>query len=204
MNLRELSPFLPGGTLTLFEAWLCPFHFRIIVTRPRQSKLGDFRMGPGEERSVITINGDLEPHQFALTLTHEIAHLMTFAEHGYRIRPHGPEWKRCFGYLLRQLAAIETLPLKFRRALRRHAIRPKSASVLDPELYRIILELQGVEGQCLDHVPIGAEFVFRGLRFRKLSTARSRCECRELTSGQLYRISRMALIDDQVPSASHG
>ena len=204
MNLSELSPYVPTGTLTLFEAWLSVYHFRIVVTRPRHSKLGDFRMGAPDEPAVITVNGDLEAHQFALTLTHEIAHLMTFSAYGGRVRPHGCEWKQCFGYLLRQLAAIETLPLKFRRALRKHATRPKSASVLDPDLYRVLLELQGVESQCLDHVPIGAEFRFRGLRFRKLSTARSRCECRELTTGQLYRISRMALIDETMTQSAEG
>ena len=93
MDLSPLKEFLPPKTLPLFEAWLTPHPFRIVVTRPRRSKLGDFRSSPYEDRPTITVNGDLESHQFALTLTHEIAHLMTFEKYGHRIRAHGPEWK---------------------------------------------------------------------------------------------------------------
>ena len=90
MHLTELLPFLPNGTLPLFEAWLCPYHFRIVVTRPRRSKLGDFRMGtadggPSSRLMVISNPTSL------LTLTHEIAHLMTFTEHGWSVRPHSVE-----------------------------------------------------------------------------------------------------------------
>ena len=194
MDLSPLEQFLPPKTLPLFEAWLTPHPFRIVVTRPRRSKLGDFRSSPYEDRPTITVNGDLEPHQFALTLTHEIAHLMTFEKYGHRIRAHGPEWKSCFGMLLTQLAAIESLPITYRRALLAHAQRPKSASVYDPALYRILRQLSGDDGLVLDDLPSGSRFIFQSREFEKISTARSRCECLELSTGLRYKISKIASV----------
>ena len=194
MDLSPLKNYLPNDTLALFEAWLTPHPFEIVVTRPRKSKLGDFRSSPYEDRPTITINGDLERHQFALTLTHEIAHLMTYEKYGRRAKAHGREWKTCFGALLEQLAAIETLPTDFRRAVRRHAKRPKSASVYDPELYDVMRRLNGDHSTILDELPAGALFSFQGRQFKKVSTARTRCECLEMHTGIRYRISKIASI----------
>ena len=199
MDLSPLKKFLPPNTRPLFEAWLTPYPFRIVVTQPRRSKLGDFRSSPYEDRPTITINGDLECHQFALTLTHEIAHLITYEKYGPKTRAHGSEWKSCFAQLLRQLAAIESLPIEYRRALHAHARKPKSASVYDPDLYRTLRRLSGDDGFVLDDLPQKGRFHFQGREFQKLSTARSRCECVEVSTGLRYKISKIATVKPVVP-----
>lgn len=44
----------------------------------------------------ITINQNLNKYAFLLTLVHEIAHLITYVNHGWNVKGHGPEWKNCF------------------------------------------------------------------------------------------------------------
>ena len=119
---------------------------------------------------------------------------MAFERYGRRIKAHGREWKSMFGFLLRQLAAIETLPTDYRRALQAHARSPKSASVYDPALYRILRQLNGDNGLVLDDLEPGRRLYFQDREFEKVSTARSRCECREISTGLRYKISKIATI----------
>ena len=44
MDLSIIQPLLPtGDVLPLMEAWTAPYDFDLKITRPRKSKLGDFR-----------------------------------------------------------------------------------------------------------------------------------------------------------------
>ena len=112
----------------------------------RRSKLGDFRRPRHGRGAQITVNRDLPPLQFLLTLTHEIAHLHAFGSHRRRIRPHGKEWKNCFAVLLRELAAVETLPHDYRNALLEHASNPRATAQQDLKLWAVLQEIEAPEG----------------------------------------------------------
>ena len=53
-----------------------PVHFKI--SKPRKTKLGDFRIDPGKKLPTITVNGNLNEYSFLVTTIHEFAHLHTF------------------------------------------------------------------------------------------------------------------------------
>ena len=176
-ELSNWEPRVPAEARALIRGWLAPFDCLVFITRSRISKYGDFTPAQRGRRAVITVNGDLTPFRFMLTLTHEIAHLMTWRNHGRRVKPHGPQWKRTFGELLGALAQLEALPDALKTALGNHAKKPKSTASYDPDLNRVLRMLEGDDAPCLDELELGQEFFFRGRHFRKLTSDRTRCVC---------------------------
>ncbi|MBV70862.1 MAG: hypothetical protein CMH52_05880 [Myxococcales bacterium] len=195
MDKRELHNWLPDGVTPLFERWLKAHPVRVHLKAPRQTRLGDFSVPRRGDMPAITLNTDLSPFQFMVTLTHEIAHLYTWYHHGGRVQPHGPEWRREFRDLLLELAAVKTLPIPLRGALRKHARKPASATHHDPHLLNTLRLLDGDDSLYLSDIPIGGQFVFRGRHFRKIREARTRCRCVEESSGVEYHIAKVAPVE---------
>ena len=81
MSVTAIEKHLDPALLPLIRKWLAPYRVRILLTRTRQSKHGDFRAAYRTREATITLNRDLKPLQFLLTLTHEIAHLMVWHEY---------------------------------------------------------------------------------------------------------------------------
>ena len=194
MDLEALDPFLPPDTRPLVEKWLAPHAVRLVVKRPRKTKRGDFTPPQRGKMPTLTVNADLSPLQFMLTLTHEIAHLMVWAEKGNTRRPHGAGWKRCFGRLLDELATVDSLPAEYREAIGAHGRNPKSSAHCDVRLLEVLRRLEGGDDHWLDDVSVGGHFSFRGRRFEKLKSNRSRCLCRDLDDGQKYHIAKTASV----------
>ena len=81
---------MPENSIEFIEGILEKEKISIKIVNQRQTKHGDFRrLSSGQYQ--ITINNNLNPHQFLLTLIHEIAHHVTFQKYG-RVKPHGKEW----------------------------------------------------------------------------------------------------------------
>ena len=137
-----------------------PVRFRLQLKKPRRTKLGDFRPPRRGQLPHITVNVDLPPHAFLVTLTHEIAHLLTWNQFGSRVQPHGPEWRNCFAQLLEQLAHLECLSAPFRRGLTQHAQRPMSSTHRDPEFYRLLRILDGMTVTLLDELRSALTFIW--------------------------------------------
>jgi len=197
MDFRTIQPLLPtNDVLPLIEAWTAPYDFDLKITRPRKSKLGDFRPPKPGKRSSITMNGNLGPYQFLTTFIHELAHLITWEKHGRRAAPHGKEWKQCFGALLISLAEAHPWPEVYKKAILEHATRPKSAVGGDPGLQKILLQLDGKDDEVLlqDLAP-GAEFNFKTRRFRYQKRHRTRALVLDLRNKRLYTIPLVARID---------
>ena len=71
--------------------WLQQHPVRVHVVRPRRSKLGDYRSGTAGKPHRITVNNDLNPYAFLVTLVHEFAHHTAFERTRGWKDPHGPE-----------------------------------------------------------------------------------------------------------------
>ncbi|MEE2757343.1 MAG: SprT-like domain-containing protein [Myxococcota bacterium] len=200
MHQRDLDSLLPDGVSPVFNRWLNAYAVRLRLKAPRQTRLADFSVPGLGEIPTITLNTDLAPFQFMVTLTHEIAHLYTWYRHGSRVRPHGPEWRKEFRERLLELAAVKTLPTALRGALRKHARKPTSATHHDPHLLNTLRLLDGDDSLCLTDIPIGGQFLFRGRLFRKVKDARTRSRCVDQSSGIEYHISKVAPVE-RVPIA---
>jgi SprT protein len=195
VNSAWLDSYIPRETTPLISRWLDGHSLTIQLKRPRRSKLGDFRAASGGKAPCISVNIDLRPHQFLVTLTHEIAHFLNWSENGRFVAPHGPQWKACFGRLLTELSTVSTLPDALRAALRNHAGKPKSATHYDQAFATAIAAADGDETLRLDDIPTGGFFKFRERLFRKIKSNRTRCRCIEVNTRIEYRISRIAPVD---------
>ena len=195
MRLTNLKSHLDPQLLPLIAQWLKPYTVRVVLTRVRLSKHGDFRPGRYGTPCVITLNENLKPFQFLLTLTHEIAHLMVWHQFGATVKPHGKAWRQCFGKLLQTLATEPCLPKCFRVAIDEHARRPSSSSARDLKLMRVIRTLENADIVWLSDLDVGDRFQFRGHPFVKLKDNRTRCKCRHLISNALYHVSKTAEVE---------
>ena len=174
-----------------------PFQFQI--TRSRKSKLGDFRYRRDREIQTITINSDLNPYQFLLTLIHEIAHLHAFKNFGFNVSPHGIEWKKTFSELMSPILIDSIFPIDLLIPLRKHMKNPKASSAGDLFLMKEMSKYDSNRHEeksiFLSDLKPGNKFLLAGREFEKGETRRTRVLCLEVKSGRKFLIAQLAKVE---------
>jgi SprT protein len=165
------------------------------VTKPRSSKLGDFRPAPRGGIHKISINGNLNTYQFLITLIHEIAHLDAHEKWGLKHQPHGAEWQMTYAQLLRPFVNQPgVFPETLIPALERHLARPTASSCADQELARALkaYDTNSLPTITVEALPMGTRFIIGKKLFEKGQLARTRYLCKEVLSGKMYRVHPLA------------
>ena len=148
-------------------------------------------------RHQITINSNLNPYRFLVTLLHEIAHYEAYQQHGSKIKPHGKEWKLTFQRLALPFLRPEIFPIQVLPFLAQYFKNPKASSDSDVLLSRSLIEFDPPNKKTfIFEVIEGAKFkTHNGKLFRKGKKRRTRYEATELQSGRLYSFSPNAEIE---------
>ena len=199
--LKLLKGRVPENALSYcFSLWEeNPFTF--VISKTRSSKLGDFRYRSDQETQKITINNDLNPYQFLITFVHEVAHHRVYAQHQICKKPHGPEWKRTFRFLMAPVLHDRIFPLDVLIPLRMHMTNPKASTGADyflmKELNKYNTPGNRLQGVLLGDLKIGAKFELKSRIFLKLEVRRTRVLCREVATGKRYLISSHAEVEMQ-------
>src|SRR5215510_12018967 len=115
--LHALSEYLPAGSYEMVSHYLRTHKVHLTITKARATVLGDYRNAWGSKNHRITVNGNLNPYSFLVTLLHELAHLHTFMSHGNHVQSHGKEWKKAFSDLLADFIRSGIFPDDIRKAL---------------------------------------------------------------------------------------
>ena len=190
--LEELSSFLPPGTYEKVAGHIVRHRVHLTVKRARATVLGDYRhAGPGSNHR-ISVNGNLNPYAFLITLLHELAHLFTFDRHGNRVAPHGREWKSIFGNLLSEFVSQGVFPEDIRQALSKTLDNPAASTCADDSLMRVLRRYDPVShGTVLvEDLAPGSRFRIRGGRvFVRGERVRKRIRCTEEATGRVYLFS---------------
>ena len=76
--IDHLQNFLPPNTYEPVLEYLQHYKVHLTVTRERKTILGDYRHQTHHANHRISVNGNLNPFSFLVTLLHELAHLLTF------------------------------------------------------------------------------------------------------------------------------
>jgi hypothetical protein len=172
--------------------------FHIVVTRPRKTKLGDFRHPRPGEVPRLTVNGNLEPNNFLITLVHEVAHLKIWRKHKNTVKPHGDEWKNCYSALLTGFLGKGFFPENLEKALLAHVKMPKYTSVADQQLMRALrLEMNEAgtdDAKYVEDLSKGQAFYLQNRIFVIEEKLRKNYLCKELPSGKKYRVSALARV----------
>ncbi|MFZ9695110.1 MAG: SprT-like domain-containing protein [Chitinophagaceae bacterium] len=190
--IDHLSHYLPAGTSGIVMDYLHHYKVHLTITRERQSILGDYRHKTHSSHHRISINGNLNPYAFLVTLLHELAHLLTFEKYGNRVSAHGAEWKSLFSGLLKNIVEQKLLPADIELELLRTLLNPAASSCAEEGLIRVLRKYNPAkEGHCLlEELSVGAMFRIRdGRVFSKEAKLRKRYKCREQVTGTYYLFS---------------
>lgn len=196
---NRLQPFLPNGTAELVAQKLSAHALQLTITKPRNTKKGDYRPPPAHAsgKHRISINEDLNPYAFLITLLHEVAHLQTHEKYNLNhIKPHGPEWKWHFRTLLKPFQDCGCFPEHLDQALTHYMQNPAAATCSSPELTRALSQYDpGKDHEAfISDIKMKGYFLWRNRRFQRLNKQRTRYEALEVDSGRYYRFSQQARV----------
>ena len=157
------------------------------VKAERKTRHGDYRK-LSNGRHQITINSNLNPYRFLITLIHEIAHFEVYKLHGRNIKPHGKEWKQKFQHLILPFLNPKVFPESLLPLLANHFKNPKASSDTDLQLSFALKQFDKSNGlQYVFEIPFGQEFrLYNGKIFKKGHKRVKRFECVEVNTGKLY------------------
>lgn len=190
--ISALQQYLPPNTYEAVLHYLQFYKVHLTIARERKSILGDYRHRHGQQTHRISVNGNLNPYAFLVTLLHELAHLLTFEKWGHSVAAHGREWKMVFGQLLAQFIEHNVFPDDIRNVLLQSLHNPAASSCADEALLRSLRRYDAKAGHALfvEDVPSGALFqTHDGRVFQKGEKVRKRFRCLEVATKRLYLFS---------------
>lgn len=193
---NQVLKFIPEQAHSQFKALLAKDNLVIKVKQERKTKHGDYRQ-LSNDKHQITVNANLNPYRFLITLIHEIAHFEAYTKFGRFIKPHGKEWKLTFQHLMLPFLRPEVFPLELLPLLAKHFKNPKASSDTDTQLALALKQFdEGEDKTYVSEVPLGKSFkLYNGRVFTKGSTRRKRIECVEVKTGKLYLFNPNAEVE---------
>ena len=165
------------------------------IKKPRSSKLGDYRSPAFNGRHTISINKDLNQYAFAVTLLHELAHLLCFNQFRGRVKPHGLQWKCIFIELANPYLQQEVFPKDVQTALENYFRNPAASTCGDPYLLKVLGKYDKEPSVLVETVAEGMVFELEnGRTFLMGKRRRTRYSCICQDSKREYLVSGVAKI----------
>ncbi len=185
-----LKPYLPEQALEAAFELIKHYHIHLKIVNERVTRHGDYTKGL-DGKHLITINSNLNPYRFLMTLIHEIAHLVAFQKYGGTIKPHGIEWKQTFRLLMLPFLRPEVFPDRLLPLLANHFRNPSASSDTDERLsiaMRLYDTVEKGSNQCFVYeIPLGSHFkTHNGKVFKRGPLRVKRFECLEVATGRLF------------------
>ena len=189
--LEYLSRYIPEASAQRMFDYLNQYKVHLTITKERRSILGDYRHATHYQNHRISINGNLNKYSFLITLIHEIAHLVTFVQHGNRVSAHGREWKDLYAELLQNFLDPAIFPADVLHQLKKAMPDLPASSCSDEELMRVLKKYDKDNGlRMVEQLPEGTLFAIDDNKlFRKGKKLRKRFHCVELKTGRQYLFS---------------
>ncbi len=190
--------FVPFKAIPFIEFLINEHNFTLKIVKQRETKHGDFRSLPNG-KFQITINNNLNKHQFLLTLVHEIAHHVTHQKFG-TAKPHGKEWKAVFQHLMLPFLNPGIYPIELLPYLANYLKNPKASTDSDAKLSLALKGNTAAIGKYFVFaIPFGSFFIFKGFIYKRGNKRRTRYECLNTVSKKIYLFhqnAEVALCDE--------
>ena len=203
---QALQDYLPPGCAAPVADWFGLHPVKLRITRVRRSKLGDFRNGGAESVPVISVNHNLNPYSFLVTLLHEMAHAEVYMDYKRRVKPHGEQWKQAYRILGQQFLNTGLLPESVHQAFGNYLRNPSASSTSCIPLAETLRAFDPLRDSTLvSELPADALFALPdGRVFRRGDKLRKRFRCLCLNNKRLYLFSPLAEIipvkDQKLPA----
>ena len=186
--------YVPHASNKLLQYWIEKLNVCIRITKPRKTKLGDFKVV--NKRMYISVNNDLNPYSFLITLTHELAHAFVYLDYKFLVSPHGKEWKHTFKKMMLNFLNTSCFPEDVLRILSRHLISPKASTMSDFELAYVLNKYNFSNELLLYDIDYGSRFsISNGKKFLKGNFLRKRFRCTDLDSGKDYYVHPLTKVE---------
>lgn len=176
-----------------------PLHLKI--SQPRKTKFGDYRFPLKSEPHKISVNGNLNPFAFLITLLHEYAHLRAYVQHGRKILPHGPEWQQIFYNICQPFFDAQIFPSALAFALRNSLVKGHASSATSEELYRELKNYDPKKENLthLEDLPPGSFFALGKKVLKKGPKSRKRYRCQSIQDRREYMVHPLAEVQTIKP-----
>ncbi|PWT71812.1 MAG: hypothetical protein C5B59_17100 [Bacteroidetes bacterium] len=190
--LSYLQQYLPKDSAELVLAYLHKYKVHLTITRERKTILGDYRHATIFQHHRISVNGNMNPYEFLITLIHELGHLITFMQYGNRVQSHGKEWKLAYRTILVDFIKLKIFPDEVVVILKESLHNLPASSCGDENLTRALRKYNPIEDGILlvEQLDEGKLFkIENGKLFRKGKKIRKRFQCTEVATGKIYLFS---------------
>lgn len=202
LAVQVLDKYLPQGAFDLIAPLFEQYAVQLIITKERKTILGNYRppIPFKETHHRISINGNLNPYQFLVTLVHEFAHLVAFVHYKNRIAPHGIEWHQIYVQLLTPFIHQGLFPDDVTVQLKISLQKVRASSCSDPALFKLLSKydkdaMNDKEVVFLSDLIVGDYFVMEdGRMFYIVEKKRTRYVCVECNSHKRYLIAAIAKV----------
>lgn len=190
-HYEALSRFLPPGSLEQVKILITTWNFHLRITRKRHSKVGDYRPPVKGRIHRISLNHDLNPYAFLLTLIHEVAHLIVYEKYMRRVDPHGKEWKQVYQEVLHPFLEMDIFPPDIVDAMKDFFHKRGHSNRSDLELNTVLRRYDPPNGTViLEELPLKSLFKLAdGRLFIKGEQLRKRFRCQCLNNRRTYLVS---------------
>ena len=187
--------FVPKKSVNTLQCWIDDLDVVVIISKPRKTKLGDFKYR--NNRYVVSVNKDLNPYSFLITLTHELAHAYVYKKHGYTVKSHGLSWQLTFKYMMLNFLTLDYFPEDVLNVLAKHLIKPKASSLSDESLARVLRKYNLTKSLTVSDIAEGDNFLLsNGKVFVKGKKLRKRFKCIEKKTQKVYLFHPLAEVID--------
>ena len=187
-----LTGRIPDPALAYVNDKLAEHKIKLLITRNRKTKSGDYRAPFQHLGHRISINGTLNPYAFLIVFLHEVAHLEVWNKHRNKVLPHGVEWKKTFSQLAFPLMNESVFPIDLLTELVPFFERPPASSSGAHPLARALrrYDQNSEHIKTLEDIPVGTQFKLTdGRIFIKELKQRTRFKCFCLNNKRYYLVS---------------
>lgn len=192
----ELFQYIPEHSHDYIQQLIQHDQLIIAIKNERKTRHGDYKQLPSNKHQ-ITVNNNLNPYRFLITLVHEIAHFETYQKFSRFIKPHGIEWKLTFQRLMLPLINPTIFPTDLVPLIANHFRNPKASSDTDVQLSQALRRYDLINEKTYIHeIKLGTQFkIYNGRTFKRGKKRTKRYECLEISSGKLYLFNANAEVE---------
>jgi|SRR5699024_8493596 len=184
---KILEKYLPKKAVIPIYEIIKETRVYLKIVNERVTRHGDYKQLPNGQHQ-ITINANLNPYKFLITIIHELSHLVAFSKYGNYIKPHGKEWKITFQQMMMPFLQEDFFPKELLPLLLRHFRNPAATTDTDQYLTFALKKYDPPNDlHCVFQIPYGGYFqLYNGRIFKRGNQRIKRFECIEVRTGKTY------------------
>ena len=189
--MQYFHNFVPPKSVRLLQCWVDELGIEVNVSKPRKTKLGDFKVRGN--KLIVSVNNNLNKYAFLITFTHELAHAFVFKKHKNSVTPHGDSWKLTFKSMMLNFLTPDYFPKDILKILSNHIITPKASTFSDVELSKVLRNYDTSNVLTISDLSEGVIFKMdNGKTFQRGIKLRKRFKCVEIKTSKVYLFHPLA------------